>query len=113
MGCETMLELGVLMSGATVLALVVLSPIFRQPVPPRWTQNGFISEFITVAMVAGFAVGITMSVAGMIALMQTGGDATHLGLMAGVIVLLVVSWRLLRARRGAVRNGGRVPTGTA
>ena len=108
-----MLELGVLVGGAASLAFMILSPIFRQPVPPRWTQNGFLSELITVALVAGFALGAVLIVAGAIELAQTGISLLHLGLLAGALALLAVAWRWLRSRRGAGPGAGRLPTGTA
>jgi hypothetical protein len=113
MGCDTMLELGVLVGGATIVALLILSPIFRQPVPPRWTQNGFISEVVTVALVAGFALGVVLIVAGAIELAETGFNFLHLGSMAGAIAVLALAWRWLRQRQGAARGSGRLPTGTA
>jgi uncharacterized membrane protein (UPF0136 family) len=82
-------------------------------VPPRWTQNGFLSELITVALVAGFALGAVLIVAGAIELAQTGISLLHLGLLAGALALLAVAWRWLRSRRGEGPGAGQLPTGTA
>jgi hypothetical protein len=105
-----MLELGFLVGGATILAFVILYPIFRQPVPPRWTQNGLIAEVVTVALVAGFACGIFLIVAGLIKVAQTGISLLHIGLLAVVLVVLAMAWRRLRSHRVPGQGTGKLPT---
>jgi hypothetical protein len=108
-----MLEFGVLVSGATIVALLVLSPIFRQPVPPRWTRSSAIGEAVSVALVAGFALGVTMIVAGIVELVQTGFTLLHLATLAGAVAVLVGAWHWLRVRSLPGPGAGRLPTGTA
>jgi hypothetical protein len=112
-GCE-MLELGILLLGAAVLALMVLTPVLRRPVPPRWTTMSLVAELITVGIVAGLALGGILTGVGVIDLMQHGIGLVHLALFIGASVLLAVVWRWVRGRPSAGPGaGGQLPTGAA
>ena len=106
-----MLELGILLLGAAVLALMILTPLFRRPMPPRWTTMSLVSELVTVGIVAGLALGGILTGVGLIDLVQHGIGLVHLALFAGVIVLLAIAWRWVRGRSAAGPGaGGQLPT---
>ena len=109
-----MLELGILSFGAAVLALMVLAPILRRPVPPRWTNLNLLAELITVAIVAGLAFGLVLTGAGVVDLVEHGIGLVHLAMFGAVVVLLVIAWRWVRGRPAAGPGaGGQLPTGAA
>jgi hypothetical protein len=108
-----MLELGILLFGVGALALMILTPVFRRPAPPRWTSVSLVSELVTVGIVAGIAVGGILTGAAVIDLVQHGIGVVHLALFGGVIVLLAIVWRWVRGRAAGPGAGGQLPTGAA
>jgi hypothetical protein len=96
-----MLATGGLLVAIALLALAAVAPVFRRANPPRWTRRGWIGELVTLVIVCTLALGLGYLGAGLIAAVQTGVDYVDLGLLAGVALVAVVTWRRLRARAGA------------
>jgi hypothetical protein len=88
-----MLALGGLLISVALLALAASAIVFRSPSPPRWTT--WSGELITLAIVAGFALGLANLIAGASAAFEEGPRLADLGLLAAVLVGALVIWRRL------------------
>jgi len=95
-----MLPLGGLLTCAAILALAALAVVFRSPNPPRWTTWSWAGELISVGLVALFALGLAMFVAGAVGAYHEGLQLVDLGLLAAVLLAAVVIWRRLNLRAG-------------
>ena len=96
-----MLATGGLLVCLALLALGVLGPIFRRSNPPAWTQRRWIGEVVTLAIVCALAIGLGYLGAGVINAAQGSLDYLDLVLLAGVLLVAVVTWRHWRGRRRA------------
>ncbi len=93
-----MLAIGGLLAGGALLAIVILTSIFRRPAPPRWTTRGLAGELVTVAIVSTLALGIGYVGAGAIQAWQQGVDPVQIGLFAASIAAVIAARRWLKAR---------------
>jgi choline-glycine betaine transporter len=96
-----MLATGGLFVAIALLTLAAVTPLFRSDNPPRWTTRGWVGELVTLGIVCTLAIGVGYLGAGAIDAFQTGADYLDLGLLVVVLLVLVVLWRRLNARRKA------------
>lgn len=93
-----MLAIGGLLAGGALLVIVILTPIFRRPTPPRWVTWPLAGELVTVAIVSVLALGVGCVGVGAIQVWQQGLDLVQIGLFAASIAAVVVARRWLKAR---------------
>ena len=93
-----MLALGVLLTCAALLGIVLSALVFRRPDPPRWTTRSWAGEFVAIGLVCVLSLGLGYLGAGSIDAYQQGLAASDLGLLAAVLVLTLVVWRKLNLR---------------
>jgi len=94
-----MLALGVLLTCAALLGIVLSALVFRRPDPPRWTTRSWAGEFVAIGLVCVLSLGLGYVGAGSIDAYRQGVEAIDVGLLAVVLVLTLVVWRRLGVRK--------------
>jgi hypothetical protein len=93
-----MLALGGLLVAASIVLLLILTPIFRMADPPPWSTAPLVAESISIGIVSMAACGLAFGGAGVSEMVQHGVDVTRLGLMLAVVVGIGVIGRQIMTR---------------
>jgi hypothetical protein len=109
-----MLALGSFIAGVGLLVTGLLALLFRHPNAPRWTRPEIVAMLVCVPVTATTGLGLGYVAYGMSRLLKGTGDPRELLVLAGVVIVLAVLWRVLRIgerlRGYAVDAGGLSPS---
>jgi hypothetical protein len=99
MGDDDMLAFGSCIAGIGILMTGLLALLFRNPNAPRWTRPEIVAMLVCVPVTATTGLGLGYAAYGMSQLVKGTGDPRELLVLAGVLVVLTLLWRVLRIRR--------------
>ena len=106
MGDDTMLPLDDLMlafgsciAGVGILVTALLALLFRHPNAPRWTRPEIVAMLVCVPVTATTGLGLGYAAYGLSQLVKGTGDARELLVLAAVLVVLALAWRVFRIRQ--------------
>jgi hypothetical protein len=94
-----MLAFGSCIAGIGILMTGLLALLFRNPNAPRWTRPEIVAMLVCVPVTATTGLGLGYAAYGMSQLVKGTGDPRELLVLAGVLVVLTLLWRVLRIRR--------------
>jgi hypothetical protein len=89
-----MLALGSFMLGSGILIVVLLALLFQRPNPPRWTRPEIVPMLICVPITGMIGVGLAYTIIGLWQLANGTGEPLELVVLAGVVIGLVLVWRV-------------------
>jgi hypothetical protein len=99
MGDDDMLALGSCIAGIGLLVTGLFALLFRNPNAPRWTRPEIVAMLVCVPVTATTGVGLGYAAYGMSQLVKGTGDPRELLVLAGVLIVLALLWRVLRIRQ--------------
>ena len=112
---DNMLAFGSCIAGFGILVTGLLALLFRHPRAPRWTRPEIVPMLICVPVTAITGLGLGYTGYGISQLLKGNGDPRELLVLAAVLVVLGLAWRLLSIQRRlkdyAVATGGSSPSG--
>jgi hypothetical protein len=115
MGDDDMLALGSCIAGIGILVTGVLALLFRNPNAPRWTRPEIIPMLLCVPVTATTGLGLGYVAYGASRLVKGTGDPRELLVLAGVVIVLALLWRVSRIGQRlkdyAVAAGSTAPGG--
>jgi hypothetical protein len=94
-----MLAFGSCIAGIGILMTGLLALLFRNPNAPRWTRPEIVAMLVCVPVTATTGLGLGYAAYGASRLVKGTGDPRELLVLAGVLVVLTLLWRVLRIRR--------------
>jgi hypothetical protein len=111
---DHVLALGSCIAGIGILATGLLALLFRHPNAPRWTRPEIVAMLACVPVTATTGLGLGYAAYGMSQLVKGTGDPRELLVLAGVVIVLTLVWRVARIRQRlkdyAVATGGITPS---
>jgi hypothetical protein len=99
MGDHDMLALGSCIAGFGILVSGLLALLFRHPNAPRWTQPEIVAMLVCVPVTATTGLGLGYTAYGVSQLVTGTGDPRELLVLAGVLIVLALLWRVFRIRQ--------------
>jgi hypothetical protein len=94
-----MLALGSCIAGFGILVAGLLSLLFRHPNAPRWTRPEIVAMLICVPITGIIGLGLGYVAWGVSRLLAGTGDPRELLVLAGVLIVLGLLWRVFRIRQ--------------
>jgi hypothetical protein len=94
-----MLAFGSTIAGVGILVAGLLALLFRHPNAPRWTRPEIVPLLACVPVTGVIGLGLGYTAAGLWQLTRGAGDPPELLVLAGVVIGLVLVWRVLGIRR--------------
>jgi hypothetical protein len=94
-----MLALGSCIAGIGLLVTGLLALLFRHPNAPRWTRPEIVPMLLCVPVTATTGLGLGYVAYGASRLVKGTGDPREVLVLAGVLVVVTLLWRVLRIRR--------------
>jgi hypothetical protein len=91
-----MLALGSCIAGIGILVTGLLALLFRNPNAPRWTRPEIVPMLLCVPVTATTGLGLGYVAYGASRLVKGIGDPRELLVLAGVVIVLVLLWRVSR-----------------
>ena len=111
---DNVLAFGSCIAGFGILVIGMLALLFRNPNAPRWTRPEIVAMLVCVPVTAMTGLGLGYVAYGMSRLVKGTGDPRELLVLAGVLVVLTLLWRVLRIRQRlkgyAIYAGGISPS---
>jgi hypothetical protein len=91
-----MLALGSCIAGIGILVTGLLALLFRNPNAPRWTRPEIVPMLLCVPVTATTGLGLGYVAYGASRLVKGTSDPRELLVLAGVVIVLVLLWRVSR-----------------
>jgi hypothetical protein len=95
---DNVLAFGSGIAGLGILISGLLALLFRNPNAPRWTRPEIVPMLVCVAVTAITGLGLGYTAYGLSRLLKGTGDPRELLVLAAVVIVLVVVWRVLGIR---------------
>lgn len=89
---------GILLIVLMVLGFTVVALATRNPRPPAWAQYTLTHEFVAIGTVPLMGTGIALVAQSIVLIEQQPLTATHVVLIASILVVFAVAWKRLRVR---------------
>jgi hypothetical protein len=109
-----MLALGSCIAGIGLFMTGLLALLFRNPNAPRWTRPEIVAMLVCVPVTATTGFGLGYLAYGASQLVKGTGDPRELLVLAGVLIVLALLWRVSRIGQRlkgyAVDAGGLSPS---
>ena len=96
---DNMLALGSCIAGVGILMTGLLALLFRHPNAPRWTRPEIVAMLVCVPVTATTGLGLGYTAYGISQLVNGTGDPGELLVLAAVLIVLALAWRVLGIRR--------------
>ena len=96
---DNMLAFGSCIAGLGILISGLLALLFRNPNAPRWTRPEIVPMLICVVVTGITGLGLGYTAYGMSRLVKGTGDPRELLMLAAVVAVLVLVWRVLGIRQ--------------
>jgi hypothetical protein len=93
-----MLALGSVLAGAGVLFAGLLALLVRNPRAPRWAQLEVVALLTAVPVTGMIGFGSGYLLYGGAKLLRGEGDVRELAVLAAVLIVVALFWRILRIR---------------
>ena len=95
---DNLLALGSCIAGFGILMIGLLALLFRNPDAPRWTRPEMVAMLVCVPVTVATGFGLGYTAYGLSRLVD-GTDPRELLVLAAVLIVLALAWRLLGIRR--------------
>ena len=96
---DNMLALGSCIAGVGILVTGLLALLFRNPNAPRWTRPEIVAMLVCVPVTATTGLGLGYAAYGMAQLVKGAGEPRELLVLAAVLIVLALAWRVFRIRQ--------------
>jgi hypothetical protein len=96
---DNTLALGSCIAGLGILISGLLALLFRNPNAPRWTRPEIVPMLISVAVTGITGLGLGYMAWGLSRVVKGTGDWSGLLVLAAVVIVLVLAWRVLGIRQ--------------
>jgi hypothetical protein len=111
---NNMLAFGSCIAGLGILMTGLLAVLFRNPDAPRWTRPEIVPMLACVPVTATTGMGLGYTAYGVSQLVNGTGDPRELLVLAAVLIVFALVWRVLgigrRLRDYAATTGGSSPS---